>query len=239
MMISKDTLRQLMMHQRHEFMASCDKQELSRQFIISFESLKKNFPLPNSGVVAGFIPFNDEIDPQPLMKSLNNRPLQKLASVDKRQGDVGAQNRNVFDIHEDSSTTSTKQFASEVEVMKGANQGYDLALPWMRGNDMLFSRYTIGDPLLKNQFGFQQPEHFSAVIPDIILVPLLAFDQKGCRVGYGKGHYDRTLAQINLDKKIILIGLALPFMQCDNIPHEPHDQKLDAVLLPHSYIQER
>jgi len=81
------------------------------------------------------------------------------------------------------------------------------------------------------RFGILEPSPDAAeIVPDIVLVPLAAFDRLGHRIGYGAGHYDRTLARLRDSKKIIAIGLAFAVQEIETIPALPHDVALDYVL---------
>jgi 5-formyltetrahydrofolate cyclo-ligase len=76
-----------------------------------------------------------------------------------------------------------------------------------------------------------EPSPQSAVVaPDIVLVPLAAFDRAGHRIGYGAGHYDRSLRQLRALKPIVAIGLAFAVQETTTIPTLPHDVRLDYVL---------
>ena len=68
------------------------------------------------------------------------------------------------------------------------------------------------------------------VEPDILLTPLAAFDRKGHRIGYGKGHYDRALARLDSKARRIAVGVAFACQEVDAVPHEPHDRRLEFVL---------
>ncbi len=109
----------------------------------------------------------------------------------------------------------------------------DLALPAL-GPDgtMLFRRWRPGDGLSRAALGFLQPaEDRPAVIPDVILVPLAAFDRAGNRIGYGKGHYDRAIAAArSAGRSPVLIGLAFACQEVPAIPVEPHDAALGRVV---------
>lgn len=114
--------------------------------------------------------------------------------------------------------------------------GIITALPRIHQTKITFCQVTKDTILEKSPYGFFQPVLCHPVLPDIILAPLLAFDQNGHRLGYGKGHYDRVISQLKEQKKLIIIGLAFPCQQIESLPFEEHDEKLDAVLLPHTYI---
>src|SRR5436189_290637 len=79
--------------------------------------------------------------------------------------------------------------------------------------------------------GTMEPAPQSAVVaPDIVLVPLAAFERAGHRIGYGAGHYDRTLTELRALKPIVAIGLAFAVQEIETIPALPHDVRLDYVL---------
>lgn len=115
-------------------------------------------------------------------------------------------------------------------------QGYALALPGFTSQTpsagMQFYRWQIGAPLVTSAYGFAQPADLSAPIqPDIVLVPLLAFDAAGHRLGQGSGHYDRYLAA---HPEIRTIGLAYECQYWPQIPVQPHDRPLDLVITEES-----
>jgi 5-formyltetrahydrofolate cyclo-ligase len=112
-------------------------------------------------------------------------------------------------------------------------QGAALALPVIAGRDqsLLFRAWSADSQLLRGQLGIMEPSPQSAIaLPDILLVPLAAFDRAGHRIGYGAGHYDRTLAQLRAMKPVVAIGLAFAVQEIDAIPSLPHDVRLDYVL---------
>ena len=112
-------------------------------------------------------------------------------------------------------------------------RGHPLALPAIMGKGVAlrFHRWHPDATLVSHAYGMLEP-HPSAeiVLPDILLVPLLAFDASGHRLGYGGGYYDRTLALLRTQKPITAIGIAYAGQEVAALPHEPHDQRLDAVL---------
>jgi 5-formyltetrahydrofolate cyclo-ligase len=113
--------------------------------------------------------------------------------------------------------------------------GYRLCLPVMQGKGLplIFRQWSPGDTLKTVQWGIQEPaDDKPALIPDILLVPLLAFDTTGHRLGYGGGYYDRTLASLRTARLTLAIGLACDYQAVDAVPHLDYDQKLDGVLTP-------
>jgi 5-formyltetrahydrofolate cyclo-ligase len=116
-----------------------------------------------------------------------------------------------------------------------AARGAQLALPAImaRGRTLAFRAWTPNDRLLLGPLGILEPSPAAAeLIPDILLVPLAAFDRAGHRIGYGAGHYDYTLAHLRKLKlkHIIAIGLAFAVQEIATVPALPHDVALDYVL---------
>ncbi|MGB8402304.1 5-formyltetrahydrofolate cyclo-ligase [Bradyrhizobium sp.] len=114
-----------------------------------------------------------------------------------------------------------------------AAQGARLALPAIlaRGKSLAFRAWSHGDRLMLGPLGILEPSPAAAeLIPDIVLVPLAAFDGAGHRIGYGAGHYDRTLAQLRKSKAVTAIGLAFVVQEIAAVPALQHDVALDYVL---------
>jgi 5-formyltetrahydrofolate cyclo-ligase len=114
-----------------------------------------------------------------------------------------------------------------------AAQGARLALPAVmaRGKTLAFRAWSPGDRLMLGPLGILEPSPAAAeVIPDIMLVPLAAFDRLGHRIGYGAGHYDFTLAHLRKTKPITAIGLAFAAQEIEAVPALQHDERLDYVL---------
>ncbi len=126
---------------------------------------------------------------------------------------------------------------SELDVLRLLHSFPNTALPCITQKDtaMIFRRYTQGDRLEQNPlYNFMQPLDTSPVIaPDIILVPLVAFDRSGARLGMGGGYYDRTLAAGNFKT----IGIAFAACEVEKIPTEPHDIYMDAILTEKELIR--
>jgi 5-formyltetrahydrofolate cyclo-ligase len=119
-------------------------------------------------------------------------------------------------------------------------EGCRLALPIMqgKGKPLLFRAWAPGDAMDKAVWGIPEPRADRAVLePDILLVPLLAFDRRGGRLGYGGGFYDRTLARLRGMKPVAAVGLAYDEQQVDAVPHLDYDQRLDWVLTPSGPIR--
>ena len=103
---------------------------------------------------------------------------------------------------------------------------------------MSFKSWNYGDPLYVSKFGTLEPLKLKKdITPDLIMVPLVAFDKNMNRIGYGKGYYDRSLQKINKKKKNkISIGVAYSFQKCRNIPTNKHDFKLDYIFTERGII---
>jgi 5-formyltetrahydrofolate cyclo-ligase len=114
-----------------------------------------------------------------------------------------------------------------------AGKGARLALPAVmaRGKSLAFRAWSAGDRLMLGPLGILEPSPAATeLIPDIMLVPLAAFDRAGHRIGYGAGHYDYTLAHVRKAKPIAAIGVAFAVQEIKAVPALPHDVALDYVL---------
>jgi len=111
-------------------------------------------------------------------------------------------------------------------------QGIPTAVPVVAGATMTFALHAPGAPLVDGLFGTRQPaEGAVQAFPDVWLVPLLAFDRFGGRLGYGAGHYDKAIAgAMAKGPRPRLIGFAFSLQEVDRLPLEAHDQRLDAVV---------
>ncbi|OJT97922.1 MAG: 5-formyltetrahydrofolate cyclo-ligase [Alphaproteobacteria bacterium 65-7] len=99
-----------------------------------------------------------------------------------------------------------------------------------RGLPLEFHRIPDGEVLAPGAFGIHEPmDIWPRAVPDVLLVPLLAFDGTGRRLGYGGGFYDRTLEIL----KVPAIGIAYAGQEVSSLPAEPHDMALDAILTEH------
>jgi len=114
-----------------------------------------------------------------------------------------------------------------------ADAGADLALPVVigRGKPLVMRAWAFGAPLDSGVWGIRQPTAAAPeVFPDILIVPLLAFDRRGHRIGYGAGYYDMTLARLRAMKPVTAIGIAFAAQEIDLVPATPRDARLDFVL---------
>ena len=95
---------------------------------------------------------------------------------------------------------------------------------------MDFYNWSFSDPLKINRFGIPEPVSRNIIFPEIILVPLVAFDKKLNRLGYGGGYYDRLIKKLTEKKEILKIGLALSVQKINNVPVTKYDKKLDYIV---------
>ena len=108
---------------------------------------------------------------------------------------------------------------------------FKISLPVIKKNrKMNFHNWSFSAPLKLSKYGIPEPLTSKIVKPDIILIPLVAFDKKLFRIGYGGGYYDRYLSKIKKNKKILSIGLAFSFQEVKKIFPNIYDQKLDIIL---------
>jgi len=121
------------------------------------------------------------------------------------------------------------------------DRGFRLCLPYLKqdgdGYEMRFRSFHIGDKLVHGPFDILEPAVGIDLLPDIVLVPLLAFDASGCRLGYGGGYYDRVLASLRTVKSIQAYGVAFSGQQLAEIPFEVHDQRLDGIFTDKGLVE--
>jgi 5-formyltetrahydrofolate cyclo-ligase len=95
-----------------------------------------------------------------------------------------------------------------------------------------------GDPLVRGGFGVREPgPDAPGCSPDALLVPLAAFDRRGGRIGYGKGHFDRSIAALTHLHPVLAIGVAFALQEIVAVPLEPHDRRLDLVVTEREIIR--
>lgn len=115
-----------------------------------------------------------------------------------------------------------------------------LALPCIERKDgpLTFRSWSPGEPLEAGPMGIGQPcSDASTVRPNLVLLPLVAFDRRGMRLGYGGGYYDRTLAHLRDSGPLATVGLAYHQQEVRNLPAERHDARLDWVVTDNAALQ--
>tara|TARA_Y100000590_G_scaffold188443_1_gene214773 strand:+ start:974 stop:1543 length:570 start_codon:yes stop_codon:yes gene_type:complete len=122
---------------------------------------------------------------------------------------------------------------------KAYKKKFKIALPVISSSTtMNYKTWIFKDPLYVSKFGILEPKNSKEkVIPDLILVPLVAFDNELNRIGYGKGYYDRSLQKISkIKKKAVSLGVAHSFQKCKSIPVNKYDFKLDYIFTERGII---
>ncbi|HMA69889.1 MAG TPA: 5-formyltetrahydrofolate cyclo-ligase [Xanthobacteraceae bacterium] len=114
-----------------------------------------------------------------------------------------------------------------------ADAGAHLALPVVvaRGQPLIMRAWSFGAPLVAGVWGIREPlADAPEVFPDVLIVPLLAFDRSGHRIGYGAGYYDMTISRLRAVKPITAIGIAFAVQEIAAVPATLRDARLDLVL---------
>ncbi|MCU0985008.1 MAG: 5-formyltetrahydrofolate cyclo-ligase [Acetobacteraceae bacterium] len=123
-----------------------------------------------------------------------------------------------------------------------AGRGHPLALPIAgpRGSALTFRRFRFGDVLAHGPFGTSHPSPMAeAVTPAVLLVPLVAFDSAGGRIGHGAGYYDRTLAALRQQGRVFALGIGYAAQRQPRVPVGAHDAPLDAVATEEGLVTAR
>ena len=128
-------------------------------------------------------------------------------------------------------------YQSEIDTRlllgKLAGEGWTTCLPIVlgKGLPLEFRRWLPGEPLTRGVWGIERPQDTSPLVePDVLILPLLAFDRQGFRLGYGGGFYDRTLEKLRILKNIVAIGVGYSGQEVGAVPHGAHDQPLDYMM---------
>jgi len=127
-------------------------------------------------------------------------------------------------------------------MRKLSDAGAHLALPVVagRGRPLTMRTWSFGDELNSGVWGIREPKPDAPeVFPDILLVPLAAFDRHGHRIGYGAGYYDKTITRIRAMKPTLAIGVAFAAQEIEKVPATPFDARLDLVLTEREVIDLR
>jgi 5-formyltetrahydrofolate cyclo-ligase len=114
-------------------------------------------------------------------------------------------------------------------------EGWDLALPQVRGRGtpLRFAAWAPGDPLAAGPLGTREPADALERIPDVLVIPCLGHDERGYRLGYGGGYYDRTLAAMgDAGRRVVAIGVAREGAAVRGFEPGPHERPLDWIVTP-------
>jgi 5-formyltetrahydrofolate cyclo-ligase len=132
------------------------------------------------------------------------------------------------------------EFDPAAVAARFAAAGAQLAMPVAERPEapLAFRLWRPGERLQPDAYGIPSPPPQAPhLMPDVVLTPLLGFDRRGGRLGQGGGHYDRTLANLRAAKRVFVLGLAYAGQEIEEVPAEPHDQRLDAILTETGYIE--
>ena len=109
--------------------------------------------------------------------------------------------------------------------------GIHISLPVIKkNNEMDFYNWSTKSLLKLNKFGIPEPEKIKKVFPDIIFVPIVAFDNRLYRIGYGGGYYDRYIQKLSNKKKLFKVGIAHSCQKISKVPINKYDRKLDIII---------
>ena len=130
----------------------------------------------------------------------------------------------------------------EIDVVKLLkfieNKNYKISLPKIKKkNQMNFFEWSFDDPLSINKYGIPEPISKKIIYPDVLIIPLVAFDNELNRLGYGGGYYDRYLAKSFKKKRIIKIGIAYSFQKLNKIPINKYDIRLDYIITEEKFYK--
>jgi len=126
-------------------------------------------------------------------------------------------------------------FNYELDILnilkKFEKKNYKISLPKIdKKNQMDFFQWSLKEPLKTNKFGIPETISNKKIYPNILLIPLVGFDDQFNRLGYGGGYYDRYLSKVQYKHKIIKIGIGFSFQKIKNIPIDKYDKKLDCII---------
>ena len=127
-------------------------------------------------------------------------------------------------------------------MRKLADAGATLALPVVagKGKPLIMRAWSLGEPLASGVWGIREPKpEAPEVFPDILIVPLLAFDRRGHRIGYGAGYFDMTIAALRARKPVVAAGIGFAAQEIAEVPTTPRDARLDLVLTEREIIDWR
>jgi 5-formyltetrahydrofolate cyclo-ligase len=174
-----------------------------------------------------------------VFKSKLRKKILKLREVENFKN-IKIDFDNVFDLLKKNNLTKkniggyfpVNYEIDDLEILKRLKKKkYQISLPVIKKNfDMDFYSWSFDDPLKINKYGIPEPFSKKLIYPNILLVPLVAFDKNLNRLGYGGGYYDRVINKLSKKKDILKIGLALSVQKINNVPVTKYDKKLDYIV---------
>lgn len=177
-------------------------------------------------------------------RKLRSRLLEARETVENRET-LSEQAKTIFQnnilLQESDILAGFHPIGSEISPLPLlANQTCTVCLPVVieKAKPLIFYKWSVGEPLKKSTFGTKIPIEPIPLIPNIIIVPLLGWDKSGARIGYGGGFYDRTLAELKKQGKILAIGYAFDSQEVsEGIPTESTDVQLDGIVTQTRFIK--
>jgi len=175
-----------------------------------------------------------------VLKSKIRKKILKIRE-EKNKGNIYIKFNKIFNLLKKITTLNKKIVGGyypinneidDLEILKNLEKKkIKISLPVIEKNFKInFIKCSLNDPFVINNYGIPEPGEGKVVYPDILLIPLVAFDKKLNRLGYGAGFYDRFIKFLKKKKNIITIGLAFDFQEVYLIPVSKHDQKLDYIV---------
>ena len=114
---------------------------------------------------------------------------------------------------------------------KFEKKNYILSLPKItKDNEMNFFKWSKNEPLKINKYGIPEPISEKRIKPNVLLIPLVGFDEQLNRLGYGGGYYDRYISKIKIKEKLLKIGVGFSFQKVKKLPINNYDEKLDCII---------
>ncbi|MDX1711829.1 MAG: 5-formyltetrahydrofolate cyclo-ligase [Rhodovibrionaceae bacterium] len=172
-----------------------------------------------------------------LRKTAKARRAEAAKAAPQAGEEVAAQVLGAFDLPQGAPVSGYWPMGDELDIRPLltalAERGHEIGLPVVvqAGAPLVFRRWRPGDELIPAGFGTQvpQPEQ-PEITPRVLFVPLLAFDRRGFRLGYGGGFYDRTLARLSADGGATAVGVAYAGQEMEAIPRDDYDWPLDWIV---------
>ncbi|MCC5956585.1 MAG: 5-formyltetrahydrofolate cyclo-ligase [Natronohydrobacter sp.] len=124
-----------------------------------------------------------------------------------------------------------------IDVMVGHSGPVCVPVITGKAQPLEFHRWTADSRMVAGTFKALIPETRDPLVPDVLIVPLLAFDRRGYRLGYGGGFYDRTLERLRASGPVLAIGFAFDAQEVPRVPTEATDQRLDLIVTPGQMIR--
>jgi 5-formyltetrahydrofolate cyclo-ligase len=193
-------------------------------------------PIPTAEAVPPALPMNLLLEKQ----EMRSRERQRRGELARALPDFGrriAAHIDELPITPDARVSGYRALAEEADpsglVSALQANGCEICYPrvHMKGQPLWFHVPVANEPWVPGAFGIPEPRaDWPRAFPSVLLVPLLAFDARGHRLGYGGGYYDRTLAQFRHERTVMAIGVAFGGQEVSSVPHDSSDETLDMVI---------